>query len=201
MRILLALLCLLLTPAAAHAGDVVLQLRTSAGPLSNAVVTVHPASGVPSAPIRFPWSYDVVQQNLQFVPMVQIVPVGATVRFPNQDRVRHHIYSFSRPARFEIELYSRDQSRSYTFTSAGAVAIGCNIHDRMRGFIKVVDTPYAMRSDAAGRLRINGVPGGEAIIRIWHPDMRTDGNERSYNVEIPASGAFSRNVTIDMRGR
>ncbi|MBC7985413.1 MAG: methylamine utilization protein [Sphingomonadaceae bacterium] len=196
----IALILMLLRPVAAHAGDVTLALRTANGrPLADAVVTVHPANGVPRTPIRFPWSYDVVQQNLQFVPHVQIVPVGATVRFPNRDRVRHHVYSFSRPARFELRLYGRDEARSYTFTTEGAVAIGCNIHDQMTGYIKVVDTPWAARSDAQGRVRIASVPGGAARVTIWHPRLRGRESESVYNVTIPATGTFARQVTLETR--
>ena len=60
----------------------------SGAAVENAVVTFTPAAGV-SAPIRFSWPYQVAQQNLQFDPYILIVPVGATVRFPNLDRVRH----------------------------------------------------------------------------------------------------------------
>ena len=139
-------------PCSAIAGDLDLRLVDAAGkPVADAVVTVHPAGGVPKRPISFPWGTTMVQQNITFTPHVLIVPVGATVRFPNRDKVRHHIYSFSKPARFEIKLFGRDESRSYTFTSAGAVALGCNIHDTMSAFIKVVDTPFAAKSNAAGQ--------------------------------------------------
>ena len=41
-----------------------------------------------------PLQWEIVQRNRQFLPMVTVIPVGSTVRFPNQDNVQHHVYSF-----------------------------------------------------------------------------------------------------------
>lgn len=186
--------------APALAGDLNLKLVDAAGrPVSDAVVSVRPAGGIPAGPIRFPWPTTMVQQNVAFVPNVLVVPVGATVRFPNKDKVRHHVYSFSRPAKFEIKLFSQDETRSYTFKTAGAVALGCNIHDQMTGFIKVVDTPFAIKSDAAGTARISGMATGTAQVTIWHPLLRTKDNEMVLNIPIPGTGAASKTVPLTLR--
>ncbi|WP_328279600.1 hypothetical protein [Sphingobium sp.] len=114
MRILLSLLpvaTLAIGIPAARAGDLDLKIVDAAGrPVSDAVVTVRPAGGVPAGPIRFPWGTTMVQENIAFAPHVLIVPVGATVRFPNHDKVRHHVYSFSKPAKFEIKLFGKDET-------------------------------------------------------------------------------------------
>jgi len=111
-------------------------------PVRDAVVELH-ASKAPVGAIRFPWKMGMAQKNQQFTPGTLIVARGSTVAFPNLDTVRHSIYSFSKPARFEIDLYGRDQTRSHTFTVAGSVKLGCNIHDQMRGYSRVTDTPFA----------------------------------------------------------
>ena len=198
LRFVLPLLFLAASPALA--GDLDLKIVDAAGqPVSDAVVTVRPAGGVPSGPIRFPWGTSMVQQNIAFVPHVLIVPVGATVRFPNKDKVRHHIYSFSKPAKFEIKLFGQDESRSYTFTSAGAVALGCNIHDQMSGFIKVVDTPFAIKSNAAGLAHIGGLATGTAQVTVWHPLLKAKDNELLINIPIPTSGTASKAVPLALR--
>lgn len=190
----------LLASAPARAGDVSLMLVDSAGkPIEDAVVTVRPDSGVPAAPIRFPWPTTMVQQGIAFVPHVLIVPVGATVQFPNHDQVRHHIYSFSKPARFEMKLYGREEARSYTFKSAGAVALGCNIHDRMSGFIKVVDTPWAAKSDAAGAAALRRLPPGPATLILWHPRLRGRDNEVVMRISVPAIGDLTRRIPLPLR--
>jgi plastocyanin len=178
MRAGLIFLAALLYCGAAYAADLTVTVRTSAGkPVADAVVTVHPAEMGPGQAIRFPWALQMDQKNLQFDPFVLVVPVGAQVSFPNRDGVRHHVYSFSPAKRFELKLYGRDESRSVRFEKAGVVALGCNIHDGMVAFIKVVDTPFAAKSDAAGNVVLRGVPDGAATVRVWHPSLRQPGTE------------------------
>jgi hypothetical protein len=199
-RLFLAIFAILMA-SPALAGDLDIRVNDAFGrPVSDAIVTVHPSAGVPKRPIAFPWPLTMVQQNIAFAPHVLIVPVGATVRFPNRDKVRHHIYSFSKPARFEIKLFSKDETRSYTFTSAGAVALGCNIHDSMSGFIKVVDTPFAAKTDAEGHVHIAGVPAGAARITVWHPLLRGKDNELAAVVPIGSGGTISKAFSIVLRG-
>ena len=198
LRLLFILLVSIASPAIA--GDLNLKLvDTNGRPVSDAVITVRPAGGIPPGPIRFPWPTAMVQQNVAFAPHVLIVPVGATVSFPNKDKVRHHVYSFSRPAKFEIKLFGQDETRSYTFKTIGAVALGCNIHDQMTGFIKVVDTPFATKSDSAGAARIVGMATGTAQVTVWHPLLRSKDNELVLNIPIPGSGTASKTVPLALR--
>lgn len=198
-HIVMLFAALMLCPVPALAGSLDLRLTDANGaPVEDAVVTVHPASGTPKGPISFPWGTTMVQQNIAFGPHVLIVPVGATVRFPNKDKVRHHVYSFSRPAKFEIKLFGKDETRSYKFTTEGAVALGCNIHDSMSGFIKVVDTPYAAKSNASGAARLNGLPSGFARVTIWHSKLRGKDNEMIVSVPL-TDGNVSRSIKLALR--
>jgi hypothetical protein len=184
----------------AVAADLTVSVRTAAGaPVPNAVVTVHPAGGAVVMPARLGWPADMVQRNLKFDPFVLLAPVGGQVSFPNQDTVRHHVYSFSATKRFELKLYGRGETRSITFDKAGAAAVGCNIHDGMIGFIKVVDTPFAAKTDAAGNAVIRNVPAGGATMKIWHPYMRGAGNEIARPITLPAQGAISQSAAVDVR--
>lgn len=187
-------------PLPALAGDLDLRFLDQNGkPVSDVVVTVKSSGTMPRGAISFPWGTTVTQQNIAFNPGVLIVPVGAMVRFPNKDKVRHHVYSFSKPARFELKLYSQDETRSYTFTTPGAVALGCNIHDRMRGFIKVVDTPFAGKTSAAGTVRLDNVPAGTATITVWHPQLRAKDNEVVVQVPVGSSGTVARKYDLMLR--
>jgi plastocyanin len=191
----------ILMASPALAGDLDIRVNDAFGrPVPDAVVTVHPSAGIPKRPVTFPWAAMMVQQNIAFAPHVLIVPVGATVRFPNKDKVRHHIYSFSKPARFEIKLFGKDETRSYTFTSTGAVALGCNIHDSMSGFIKVVDTPFAAKTDAQGHVHIAAISAGSARITVWHPLLRGKDNELVAVVPIGSAGTVSKTISIVLRG-
>ena len=199
MRAVICLLVAALWATAAHAADLSVSLRTAKGqPVRDAVVTVYPAAGA-SGPIRFDWPYVMAQQNLRFDPFVLIVPAGAAVAFPNRDAVRHQVYSFSPTHPFELALYGKDTTRTVRFDKVGVVALGCNIHDSMVAFIKVVDTPLAAKSDGAGEAGVRGVPAGAATVRIWHPYLKAPGNEIVLSVAVPRDGVVRQSVTLDVR--
>lgn len=184
---------LLWLPVMAVAGPVTVQVIGSDGrPLVGAVVSVE-VPGAPAAVAR--GSYVMGQRNIRFDPHVLVVPVGATVSFPNFDRVRHHVYSFSAAKRFDLRLDGRDDSRSVVFDRAGVVAVGCNIHDSMSGFVYVTATPFAAVTDTAGRATIANVPAGNATLRLWHPSVRAAGNSLAQPAAI-ASGGYSTTLTI-----
>lgn len=166
-------------------------------PVRDAVVELA-SSRSTAGPIRFPWRMAMAQKDQQFVPGTLVVARGSTVAFPNLDRVRHSVYSFSKPARFTIDLYGRDQTRTQNFPNAGTVALGCNIHDAMRGYIRVTDTPFAGKTDANGYVALGNIPAGTANLTVWHPRLRAPGNETSKGVTI-AAGAQSRRLGVRLR--
>lgn len=163
-------------------------------PVRDAVVELDSPSWT-GGRITFPWRMAMAQKNEQFVPGTLVVARGSRVAFPNLDRVRHSIYSFSKPAQFEINLYGRDQTRTHEFPISGAVKLGCNIHDNMRGYIRVVDTPFAGKTDVNGYVTLNGVPGGDATLTVWHPNLRAPNNEISERVDT----AGTKKISVRLR--
>ena len=166
-------------------------------PVREAVVEVHAAKARPG-PIRFPWKMGMGQKNQQFVPGTLIVAKGSTVAFPNLDNVRHSVYSFSKSARFTIELYGRDQTRTQAFPIVGSIKLGCNIHDQMRGYIRVTDTPFAAKTDHNGFVTLTGVPAGAARVTVWHPQLRSIENQSTS--ALPVSGAAqTHKIKVSLR--
>lgn len=185
--------------AAAFAGaPVTVRIVDAAGrPVTDAVVTLVPASGGAPRP-RAAGGYRVVQKNTTFNPFVSIVPVGATVAFPNLDPFRHHVYSFSPAKTFELKLFASDQSRSVTFDRAGIVAIGCNIHDSMSAYIFVSDTPWAQRTPASGTVRFSDSPSGAVVMKVWHPYLRSPGGVLVRPLG-PVDAARSETLKVSLR--
>jgi plastocyanin len=197
MRALLTFAFWCLAPAVACGGDIAVTVRTPAGaPVADAVVSVDAPS---SGPIKFAWPYRMAQQNIRFDPFVLVVPVGADVAFPNLDRVRHHVYSFSPAKAFELKLYGHEQTRVVHFDKPGVVELGCNIHDGMIAYIDVVETPYVAKTDAHGMAVIHGVPAGAQTLKIWRPYLKAQRNTLTQPVAAPRDGVVDVAVTADVR--
>jgi plastocyanin len=198
-RGLLAAVAVWSLAGAAIAATLDVDVQSLAGaPLNNVVVLVYPAAGAPPAATRLKGPFEMGQRNIAFQPHLLIVPVGAEVAFPNQDAVRHHVYSFSPAKRFELKLYGRQQDMRIRFDKPGPVALGCNIHDRMSGFIYVSDTPYAAATGDSGRIEISGLPDGPAEVRIWREDQRAPSGQIARKVTL--SGHVPLSLKLELRG-
>ncbi|MEA3035084.1 MAG: hypothetical protein QOH04_843 [Sphingomonadales bacterium] len=198
MRAAAAFLSALSLCAPAAAAEVAVTVRLPNGaPVANAVVSLYPA-GRPAPLAPAAGVYKVAQKDTQFHPFVLVVPVGATVAFPNYDAFRHHVYSFSPSKRFELKLYAKEQNRTVRFDKAGVVPLGCNIHDQMTAFLKVSDTGLVVQTDGGGRAVFAEVPAGLVVARIWHPYLRAPGNQVELRWSV-GRGHQSEAATVNLR--
>jgi plastocyanin len=194
-KAVLAAGCLLATSATEPRHLDVQVFNQRGMPLEDAVVEIARPAGDDRAE-SFGHSA-MAQRNETFVPGTLIVPSGATVAFPNLDTVRHSIYSFSRIARFQIDLYGADQTRSRQFAVPGTVALGCHIHDRMRGYLRVVATPYAARTDRNGQADIANLPAGTYAVTVWHPQGL--GRDGEWHGTVTLGESHPNRLTVETR--
>ena len=182
--------------ATAQAATVQVDVLDVAGkPLADAVVLLDSADARRQArPLA---GAEMAQAQRQFVPGVLVVPVGSSVNFPNNDAVRHHVYSFSPAKKFELKLYTGTPTSPVLFDRAGVVVLGCNIHDQMVGWILVVETPYYARSRAdGGKAQLDNVPPGTYTLRAWHSRLPVGAPAMEQAVTVPATGAATASVRM-----
>ena len=161
---------LLSTAVAAQAASVNVAVADAAGhPLVDAVVMLEPV-GAPM-PVKPMASAQIAQHDLKFSPRVSVVTVGTPVQFPNQDTVKHHVYSYSAAKTFQIKLYAGVPHTPIVFDKPGIAVLGCNLHDDMIAWVVVTDTPLWARSAAAGQAHVADVPPGSYQMHVWHASL------------------------------
>lgn len=183
-----ATLCVaLLAAASAHAAQVTVSVRGTDGKaVEDAVVWLEALGASPrstAAPAQ------IVQHDQEFEPFVTVVAAGSRVVFPNRDKVKHHVYSFSAAKAFEIQLYSGTPTEPIVFDKPGVVVIGCNIHDWMLAYVAVVDSPWFAKSAADGKGAITNLPPGRYTLHVWHPFQKADAPTQSVELVNPQSRA------------
>jgi plastocyanin len=173
--------------AATQAANLQVLVQGSAGqPLADAVLLLEPQGAKPAA-LKPAADVEIAQKGRRFVPTVTVVPVGTKVEFPNQDTVRHHLYSFSPAKKFELKLYVGRPEKPVEFDRAGVVVLGCNIHDTMVGWVIVSDTPWFAKTPATGRVTLSDVPPGTYVLRSWHPDLPAGSTGVEQSVTVAAA--------------
>lgn len=161
--------CSLILSGASFAASLDVDVRDAHGnALADAAIYVESLTG--TLPTR-PRPAEIEQKNRKFMPLMTVIQTGSEIAFPNNDTVRHHVYSFSPAKPFELKLYSGTPSSPVLFNKAGTVVIGCNIHDRMVAYIQVVNTPYFAKTNETGKVRINDLPAGKYRLRAWHSQL------------------------------
>ena len=190
---LLALVTLAL-PALAPAGTVSGRVELidkggrKASDLSDVVVFVE---GVKARPR--PTRITMTMKGKSFVPRVVVVPVGGTVDFPNEDPIFHNVFSVSGDNRFDLDLYKRPKSGSWTFQHPGVVRVYCNIHPQMSAVVVVRDNPYFAKAAPDGAFSIPDVPPGRYTIKAWNERASEVGRE----IVVPAQGDVGASLTLD----
>ena len=191
-----SILAVLLAPIKGEAAELSVLVRDSDGqPVPDAVVFVQSESGTATDQIE-----RIVQRNESFNPFVLPVAIGTTVEFPNEDPFRHHVYSFSPAKQFELKLYGGDELQQVKFDTPGVVALGCNIHDNMLGYIYVVDSHLFGKTNQDGVVTISGMQDNEiGEAQVWHPRLRGPARRTAMTVTAGQSVTFEIRLKSDRR--
>ena len=116
------------------------------------------------------------QKNVAFAPDLIAVRIGTAVDFPNMDDTYHNVFSYSKPKRFDLGRFRKDEkTATVVFDKPGVVTVHCEIHDRMRGTILVLATPYFQKTDSTGHYRLEHLPAGRFTLKAFinENDVRT----------------------------
>ena len=129
----------------------------------------------------------------EFVPHLVVVPLGGKVEFPNQDPILHNAFSMTSENRFDLDLYKKPNSRTWTPRAPGVVRVYCNIHPQMSAIVVVRDNPYWTFAAADGRFTIPDVPDGRWLVKAWYDRA----GEVSARVTVAGEAAISVDLTLD----
>ena len=169
----------------AFAGEISVTVTDLSGnPLQDAVVYAEPANRQAATP---PSSAMIAQKGRTFIPLVTVIQTGASVTFPNNDTVRHHVYSFSPAKTFELKLYSGVPAAPVIFDKPGIAVLGCNIHDQMIAYVNIVDTPYFTKTDVNGKAKLSDLPNGSYQLKTWHYAVTKENYTDTQGISVKGS--------------
>ena len=194
----IASLVTLLASSAAHAGSLIVTVVDRDGkPTMDAVVVLLP-EGKGAAKQALPTTINIAQEKMQFIPAVSIVPVGAKVRFTNNDSWDHHVRSSAAGAAgfaattaaateaaakgIDLRLEGKADGKpaksvEVTMDKAGpqsATLLGCYLHGSMRGHVYVTDSAWAVKTNTDGVATFDDVPDGKVVVKVWQADQLID---------------------------
>jgi hypothetical protein len=143
------------------------------------------------------------QKGCRFHPWAQVIKPGPiTIR--NSDKgVLHNIntremigvekgrvvmrtmFNFGQPDPGEIEQKIKPRRSHF-------IAINCEAHNFMFGFMMAPKHPYAVVVGEDGSFTLDGIPPGKYTLKAWHPRLGVKKTE----IEVPAGGAAEANFAF-----
>ena len=203
--------------ASAFSGSLAVSVFDKEGkPVPDAVVVVIPANKTALPKTALPVQATITQEKMQFIPAVTLVPVGAKVRFVNNDAWDHHVRSSpaglgqfnATQAGFELRLEGKSEGKPAKSTEitldkagvTGATLLGCFIHGSMRGYVFASDSPWAAKTTPDGQAVFEDLPDGVAQVKVWQADQLIDVAPQSYTVSA-SPGKLSVQLNVVPRRR
>jgi plastocyanin len=151
--------------------------------LNKAPAAVHPdLKAAPTAVVNFD------QLGCKYIPHVATVRVGQPVKCFSSDGAAHNVHTnpvANQGENFIVQPNDKvGREIKLTLKESLPVKVTCDIHSWMNAYWVVTDHPYAAVSDADGKFKIENLPAGEHVFRVWHE--RQGYLNREYKVTVKA---------------
>ena len=129
--------------------------------------------------------------NKEFSPFISVITTGGTVTFGNKDALTHHVFSPD-VQDWDTGYLRKNDNAGRVFESSGAIALLCNIHPEMIGYLLVIPSTYFGKLGADGKFVIANVPPGTFRVTAWAPRMPT----ATQAVTVGPSGSVTSNFEL-----
>lgn len=142
--------------------------------------------------------YVITQKGCRFRPWAQVVRPGPIIIRNNDEGVLHNInaremigvergrtvkktlFNFGQPEPGDITEKVQPRRSSY-------IAINCEAHNFMFGFMMAPPHPYAVVVGEDGSFSIGDIPPGDYTLKAWHPRYGV----KEAEISVPAGGETS----------
>ena len=132
------------------------------------------------------------QVGCEYVPYATVVHKDQKLTFKSSDPVGHNVdfKTFNNGA--INPMLPPNGSVPYPIKKAEKrpAAAVCSIHPWMKGYVFIVDNPFAVVTKADGSFEITGVPAGKQQLIVWQSTKGfvTEGGNKGMVVDVPAGG-------------
>ena len=134
----------------------------------------------------------ITQQEKTFIPKVVAVTPGSSVAFLNEDIEIHNVQCLTPRARFSKGRRSPGVTVRQTIEKVGKLKVTCDIHKEMSAYIICFDTPYFQKAAPDGSFRLEGLPDGRYLLKVFHYDL----GERQEEIEVTGGKVHKKDIYL-----
>jgi plastocyanin len=135
------------------------------------------------------------QQNCRYVPHVQVVQTGQSLRVTNSDDTLHNVHSVStlNDVFNKAQPKKGDENVFTELKKTEIVKLKCDVHSFMMAHLHVLPHPCAAVTGDDGTFTIEGVPPGEYEVVAWHEKY---GSTPVQKVKVEPKGSAAADFTV-----
>ena len=139
----------------------------SLGGLANVVVSVPGVKAIQPAESLY------TNEKCRFVPRVSLMRPNGAVKMTSRDATLHTMHAAGADGRafFNVSIPVPNITLSRPVDKPGVVTLSCSTHTWMRGHLVVTDELTAI-SGADGGFKLEAVPAGTHVLRVWHETLK-----------------------------
>ena len=107
----------------------------------------------------------------EFLPHVQVFPVGSILKVTSSDPIIHNVHGFNEDGTtaFNINFPVVGSEIMTKIKRAGVIHVRCDVgHTWMHAYVTAINHPYYALTDSNGHFKIDGIPPGNYEIEVWH---------------------------------
>ena len=132
------------------------------------------------------------QVGCEYIPYATVVYKDQKLTFKSSDPVGHNVdfKPFSNPAINPMLPPNGKVDYPIKKAERRPAAAVCSIHPWMKGYVFIVDNPFAVVTKADGSFEITGVPAGKQQLVVWQSTKGyvTPNTSKGIAVEVPDGG-------------
>ena len=108
------------------------------------------------------------QKGCQFLPYIQVAPLNAQLQVSNSDDALHNFHITKGDKTIVNEAQPEGAPpREVSLSTPGLLAISCDVHPWMKGYIFVAENPYYAITDSSGMFTLSDIPPGDYSVALW----------------------------------
>ena len=111
-----------------------------------------------------------------FAPPFLAARAGQSLRFQNDAKIYHHLFSYSESNPFDVGVLRHGDSKSLELRSPGVVRIYCRLHPGEGALLFVAPSDHFAVVEPPQAWEIQGVPPGRYRVRAWGETTSAHGN-------------------------
>lgn len=154
------------------------------GKIENVVVSIvdiKSGKAMPTAPLML------TNLKCEFTPHVSIGYQGGKMIQGNDDPIFHNIHTYlNGKTMFNIGLPEKGATVTKPLLRPGLMEITCDSHPWMKGYVQILDHPYAAVTGGNGSFMLKDVPPGTYTLQAWHEAL---GKVSVANVKVESGKA------------